>query len=159
MRGLRVLGVMLIVAVAVSAAGCARVADSLKPRPNVVVIEATVASVDATISGGTLAPGRPSSTPLWPGSRLVSSAQTQTPQGKSWTASFTTSDEFDDVVKGLAVGLENAGWTTEVADASVGGEQTSLLSAATSSTDALFTVARSADASVTSIDVVITPKR
>lgn len=158
MRVLRVTGVLLVAALAVSTTGCDTLADRFKPAPKVVTVEAKVASLDATTTGRPLASGRPEGLPLWPGSTVVVSAQTATPQGRSWTAAFTTEDEFEDVVKGYAVGLQNAGWTAEVTDASVGEEQTSLVSATGRSGDALVTVARSADTSRTNIDVVVTPK-
>lgn len=156
MRGMRVPVVMMMVALVVSTAGCARVTESFKPQPKVVTIEATVAIVGADINGGTLASGRPANLPLWPGSRLVTSSQTP---GESWSADFTAADEFDAVVQGLVAGLKEAGWTAEVTDASSGAERASVLSASDSSADALFTVARSPDATLTSIDVVVVPKR
>jgi len=158
MRVLRVTGVLLIAALAMSVTGCDTLTEKFKPEPTVVTIEAKVASTEATLTGEVLAPGRPDSLPLWPGSTVIVSKQAQTPQGKSWTASFSTEDPFDDVVKGLAVGLEESGWSAEVADATVGADQTSLLSASGPSAEALFTVARSADSSATAIDVVVTPK-
>ena len=153
------MGVVAIATLAVSVVGCAPIAESLRPSPKVIAVDAPVARVDVELSGEQLAPGRPPSLPLWPGSTVVASAETPTPQGKSWTATLVTTDDFDDVVAGLAAGLKDAGWTAEVSDASVSAQQMTLLSAAGSSADALFTVDRSAEASVTSIDVVVTPKR
>lgn len=159
MRVLRVLGVMVCATLAVSAVGCANLTESFKPTPKVVTIEATVASVDATMSGVPLAEGRPENLPLWPGSKVETSTQTRTPQGRSWSATFITADDFDAVVKGLAVGLKDAGWAAEATDASAGAERTALLSASDDAAEALLTVTHSAESSDTSIDIVVTPKQ
>ena len=153
------MGVVAIATLAISVVGCAPITQSLRPRPKVIAVDAPVARVDVELKGEQLAPGRPPSLPLWPGSTVVVSAETPTPQGKSWTATLVTPDDFDDVVAGLAAGLEDAGWTAEVSDASDGGQLMTLLSAVGASAEALFTVDRSAEASVTSIDIVVTPKR
>lgn len=158
MRVLQVTGVLLVAVLAVSMTGCETLADTFKPAPKIVTVDAKVASLDATMTGQPLVSGRPESLPLWPGATVVVSSQTATPQGRSWTAGFTTEDAFEDVVKGYAVGLKDAGWTAEVTDASVGDSLTSLVSAIGPSGDALVTVASSADTSFTSIDVVVTPK-
>ena len=158
MRGLRILGVAALVALCLTATGCAKLAEKFKPAPGVVVIAAKVASVDATLTGGPLAPYRPASLPLWPGSHIETSSQTQTPQGKSWNSSFSTTDDYDAVVKGFAVGLENAGWTSEASDLSADTQKGTLLTASDKTEDALFTIGRSTDSSITTIDVVVTPK-
>jgi len=158
MRGLRVLGAMTLVALCISATGCAKLQERFKPAPKVVVIAPRVASEEATLAGPKLAPYRPPSVVVWPGSTVIRSANAQTPQGKSWTANFTTPDDYEAVVKGFAVALKKAGWTAEVADMSTATEKSSLLSAARDNADALYTFTRSTDSSVTVIDLVVTPK-
>jgi len=158
MRGMRFLTVAVLAAVCLTATGCSTLTEKFKPAPKVVVLKARVASTDATLTGETLAPGRPRSLPLWPGSKVESSTQAQTPQGKSWTSAFTTTDDYEAVVKGFAVGLKDAGWSSEVADISTDTEKSSLLTASGESADALFTITRSTDSSSTRIDVVVTPK-
>ena len=158
MRGSRFLGVATLVAIALSTTGCARLAGQFKPAPKVVVLAPKMASVEATLVGSALATGRPESLPLWPGSKIAASAKTATPQGASWTSRFTTADDYETVIKGFVVGLKKAGWSADLSDMSVDAAKTALLSAGNSSADALFTITRSAESSVTTIDVVVTPK-
>lgn len=158
MRGLRLLGIAALVILALSAAGCGRLKATFSPPPKVVTLAPPVASVEATLSGEPLAEGRPSGLPLWPGSTVTTSSTTTAPTGVSWNATFTTKDDIDAVVKGFAVGLEKAGWSAEVTDASTGTEKGTLLVASAKKADAVFTFTKSKNSSTTEFTVVVTPR-
>jgi len=158
MRGLRLLGVAVLVAVVLSTAGCGTLKEKFMPPPKVVTLAPLVASVEATLTGEQLAKGRPGSLPLWPGSTVTTSSTTRAPTGTSWNATFTTADDFDAVVKGFAVGLEKSGWTAEATDASTETEKVAMLAASAKKFDALFTLTKSTDSSTTEMTVVVTPR-
>jgi hypothetical protein len=86
--------------------GCAAASSVLTPEPEVVTREATVAVPAAPVDG---ALGReiPSDLPVWPEATVVSVEKSD---GGSLVIALRTPEAYDDVVTGLGVGFERAGW-------------------------------------------------
>lgn len=94
-----------LIAVAVTASGCAQVSDLLTPGPKVVTVEATVAAPAAQVSGE-LPEGAPTGLPLWPGATVVEGASSE----NAYDIILSTDRPLDDVSLGMAKGFEDAGW-------------------------------------------------
>ncbi len=107
--------VVVASAVVMSATGCASLEKRLTPEPTTVTQEATRAISGASVTGE-LAETTPNGLPLWPGAKVIESDTTEDAYGLS----LQTADAFDDVLNGVAVGFEEAGWKVEK---EVSGEQ------------------------------------
>lgn len=152
--------VAVCLAVALAVSGCASVKksldDKLAPPPTVVTQEATVAAVGASVVG-TITADFAKNLPLWPGSRVVRTRTTKTAQGKAFSAQFTTTDPFADVVAGLGQGLTDGGWKVELTDASSPDASASILMISNADDEGLVTVSEIASKPVT-IEYTISPK-
>lgn len=104
----RVLVVLFVLVALLAAAGCDGAEKALKPEPKVVTRKATVASPDAKVEGAVTV-AIPDGLALWPGSTVVETLETE----EAVSLTFTTTDEYEDVLAGLAKGLQDAGWTVE----------------------------------------------
>ena len=94
-----------LVAVAVTASGCAQVSDLLTPGPKVVTVEATVAAPTAKVNGR-LPEGAPEGLPLWPGATVLEGESSD----NAYDVILSTDQALDDVSLGMAKGFEEAGW-------------------------------------------------
>lgn len=126
-------------------------------EPRIITREATVSAVGAVVSGA-LAKGFPVDVPLWPGSKITMSAVTTTPQGESWLATLLTNDDYEPVLKGMAAGLQNAGWTVESQDVGTPTDPSSMLTISRAEAEGLVTVSSDTERRTT-IEIVVTPKR
>jgi len=156
MRVDRIVIITAAVALALSLAGCANVGTKVAAKPRVVSREATVGAVGASVKGS-LAKGFPADVALWPGAEITSSAVSKTPQGENWSATLLTKDAYEPVREGMAVGLQQAGWTVESQDVGTQKDPGSMLTITRSGAEGLVTLSRTADKR-TSIEIVITPK-
>lgn len=157
MRARRLIVVVLVGVLSLTLVGCARLTQAFKPAPKVISVEATVAAPGAPVSGQ-LAQGEPSGLPLWPHATVENSRLRKVPAGMSWTAVLTTTDPYGDVMKGVAAGFQKAGWNVTALDVGTTQTPTAVLTVSRSNADGLVTVAKR-PGTITSIDIVITPKK
>ena len=157
----RYLMIVPVLAAALLGSGCTSVKATLDkkftPPPTIVTQEATVAAPSAQVSG-TVSAGFPETLPLWPGSELVKKKTTRTPQGKSYTASFQTTDPYADVLAGVGQGLKTAHFKVAVTDGSTGVVKVSILMISNSKVEGIVTISQIPHKPV-SIEYVITPKK
>lgn len=99
--------------------GCQSVQSFISPTPTVITQEATVAVTAAAVTGE-LPAETPESLPLWPGAEVASAESIES----QFSLVLTSSEPFDDVVSGMTVGFERAGW--EVAESASDESATSL---------------------------------
>lgn len=98
---------MLLLAMALTVAGCTPVRAAFnQPKRPVITKEATVGAPAAAIEG-TLPSGLPETLPLWPGGTVTDSAVDE--EG-SISLMIETTDDYAVVMPGMSVGLERAGW-------------------------------------------------
>lgn len=137
-------------ALAFATAGCEKLDAALAPEPTIITQEATVAVPAAQVIG-VVAEGAPEGLPLWPGARVEGSEATR----GTFTLVLVASDTFEDVVNGVGVGLQRAGW--EVAEEASGteGERVTVLTVARAGASGFVTLAEGADG--TTIEYVIEP--
>ncbi|NTU71295.1 MAG: hypothetical protein HGB10_05705 [Coriobacteriia bacterium] len=160
MLRLKSMVLVALLAGAVVVSGCSvkqSIDEKLAPEPTQVTVEATVAAVGAPIDG-TLKPGFPDTLPMWPGAKVAAGKTTKTPQGKSYSATLTTTDPYADVLAGVGEGLKRAGWTVEAMDVGTPEQQATILSASSDSADGIITVSQLPKKPVR-IEYVITPKK
>lgn len=147
----RLLTVGLLAALALgSLGGCAALDAALAPEPKVVTEEATIADPDAQVIG-TVADGAPESLPLWPGARVEASKSVR----EAFTLVLVAQEPFDEVVNGVAVGLQRAGW--EVAEEAGGdaGERVTVLTIGRAGASGFVTLAEGTDG--TTIEYIVEP--
>jgi hypothetical protein len=96
--------------------------------------------------------------PMWPGATLTKTKTTKTPQGKSYTADFSTPDPYADVLAGVGEGLKRAGFKVTATDASTGPVKVALLVIADKKFQGVVTLSKMPNEPVT-IEYTITPKR
>ena len=156
----RYLMVVPALAVVLLGSGCSAVKQKLDakftPPPTIVTQEATVAAPSAQVSG-TVSAGFPETLPLWPGASLVKKSTTKTPQGKSYTAEFTTADPYGDVLAGVGAGLKTAKFKLSAVDASTEMVKVNVLMISNSKIEGIVTVSQ-APKKLVHIEYVITPK-
>lgn len=154
MRGRSLIGIILLGALALPLGGCAQLTAAFKPEPKIVTQEATVAVVGAAVSGK-LEADMPEGLPLWPKSTVVKSTYMRAPGGRSWAATLLTDDTYDDVLKGTGAGLQKAGWTFDVTDASVPGAKSAVLNISRQGKEGVVSIVETPEG--TSIEYVINP--
>lgn len=103
--------VVCLVASSLAASGCKRIETALTPEPEIITQEATVAASSAQVEGE-LPGDAPGGVPMWPGA-TVDAAEVS--KDGSYSLVLVSDEAYDDVVAGVSVGLERAGW--EVAEA------------------------------------------
>ncbi len=130
--------------------GCQKLEQTFTPEPTIVTEESTVAVEGAAIQGD---PGKdmPEGLPMWPGAKVESSDVFK----GTYTLVLTAPDTYDDVLNGLAVGLQRAGW--EVAEDSSGDEggRVAVLTVSTDGLAGFITLAESEAG--TTIEYVLEP--
>ena len=150
-----------VLAAVLLGSGCSSVKAQLDakftPKPTIVTQEATVAAVGAPIDGS-VAHGFPGDLPMWPGATLFKQKTTKTPQGKSYTETFTTGDPFVDVLAGVGVGLKRAGFKVAATDGSTGVVKAGILMVSNADLEGIVTVSQVPRRPV-QIEYVITPKK
>ncbi len=109
----------ILVALVLPASGCSQIEAVFTPTPQVVTREATVAAASATLKGD-LPENTPAGLPLWPGATVASTPA----KGASYSLTLDTNDAYADVLSGITVGFQRAGWT--VAQGSQDGSVTAL---------------------------------
>ena len=157
----RYLMIAPVLAAMLLGSGCSSVKAKLDakftPPPTVVTVEATVAAVGASVDGK-VAKGFPSTLPMWPGAKLTASKTTKTPQGKSYSAMFKTSDPYADVLAGVGVGLKKAGFKVSATHASTDKMKVDILIVSNAKLEGIVTVSQLPKKAV-HIEYVITPKK
>lgn len=98
--------VVLVLALSVPLTGCQKVVSAFTPKPEVVTREATAAASGAEVVGSIPA-DFPSDLPLWPGAKVADAIA----DGPSKTLVLKMNESYEDVVAGIAVGFERAGWS------------------------------------------------
>jgi hypothetical protein len=149
------IGVLLAVSLLV-ATGCDSITQVLNPPPVVthVKVDAKVGKPGAALRG-TLKPGAPADLPLWEGAGVTRNAVTKSRAGVAWSATLTTADPYDDVVKGMAVGFQRANWQVELQDVTSTESSTTVLTVASGSATGIVTIAARKDGT-TRIGYVVT---
>ena len=157
MRSRLILWCVLVAVVALPLSGCDAVTKAITPPAIIkhVTVQAKVGQPGAQIQG-TLKPGAPSNLPLWEGAAVVKSNIVKSKLGKSWSAILTTTDPYDDVVRGMAVGFQRTGWQVESQDVSSAEGSTTVLAVTGSSATGMVTIAVEKD-KTTQISYVISP--
>jgi hypothetical protein len=156
MRSRSILVVALLSALAVAATGCDSITKMLNPPPVVthVKVEAKVGKPGATLRGK-LKPGAPADLPLWEGAGVTKNSVTKSSVGVAWSATLTTTDPYDDVAKGMAVGFQRANWQVELQDVSSTEGSTTVLTVMGGSATGIVTIAAQKN-NTTRIGYVIT---
>ena len=154
MRTRSYIAIVLLGMLALPLGGCAQLTEAFKPEPKIVTQEATVAVVGAAVTGE-LEKEMPEALPLWPESTVVKSTYTSAPGGRSWAATLLTADAYDDVLKGTGAGLQKAGWTVEVTDASIPGAMSAVLNISREGKEGVISIAETPEG--TTIEYVINP--
>lgn len=148
----RLIAAALVALLAVSAGGCNDPKTVLKAKPKVITRKATVASPDASVEG-TLSVTLPSDLALWPGANVVESSETE----EAITLTLLASDEFDDVLAGLAKGMQDAGWSVAQEDSDTsedGAGKVTILEIGNDTYEGFITLLENADGTV-QIDYVV----
>lgn len=96
----------LTLVLALGVSGCDAVSDALQPKTEVVTSEGLVAAPGAKVSGE-LPAGLPQDLPLWPAATVVSG---EVDEDGTIDLALDATASFDDVVAGIGVGFEKAGW-------------------------------------------------
>jgi hypothetical protein len=156
MRYRSILFALLLAAFSLMASGCDSITQMLNPPPVVthVKIEAKVGKPGVSLRG-TLKPGAPTDLPLWEGAGVTRNVVTKSRAGVAWSATLTTADPYDDVVKGMAVGFQRASWQVELQDVTSTEGSTTVLTVASGSATGIVTIAAQKD-STTRIGYVMT---
>jgi len=134
----------------VSATGCKALEERFTPPPKVVTEEATVA-VDGAAVQGELSEDTPQGLPIWPGATVTESTGTEDAYGLS----LTTTDPFDDVLNGTAVGFEEAGFEVAREEAGVEGARSVVLTVSGDGLEGFVTLTEIGDGT-TQIDYAVT---
>jgi len=142
--------VVLAVAALVLATGCDQLEKRFTPPPKVVTEEATVAAGGALVEGE-LSEDAPEGLPMWPGATVTESTGTEDAYGLS----LTTVDPFEDVLNGIAVGFEQAGWTVTRDEAGTEGTRSVMLTVSSDSMEGFVTLTEIGDGT-TQVDYAVT---
>jgi hypothetical protein len=155
MRLRSLLALVLFAVLAFSATGCQRLLDSITPPAlvNTVIQKAKVGDPSAKVSGK-LEAGYPSNLPFWEGATVSKTHVVKAKSGNSWTATLITTDPYGEVVNGMAQGLQNAGWTAELAAETSTGTSSTVMTVLSSSGTGVVTIVAKKD-NTTAIGYVI----
>ena len=145
----------LLAVVVPGVSGCGQIDAMLNPKPKVITQEATVAVAGASVQGQ-LEAEMPEGLPLWPDAVVTDSTLSKVPGGKSWAASFTTTDVYDDVYKGMGAGFQRAGWTVESVDTSVPEAKSATFTVQKDNVEGVVSISQ-VDSGTVSIDYVMGP--
>jgi len=140
----------VLVLAAVSTTGCKALEEKFVPPPKVVTEDATVA-VDGAQVAGELSKETPQGLPLWPGSEVIESTGTEDAYGLT----LLTRDPFEDVLNGVAVGFEQAGWGVAREDAGDAGAPSVVLTVSNDTLEGFVTISQ-IETETTQLDYVIT---
>jgi len=155
MRLRSITALVLLGVLAVSATGCQQILKVVTPTALIkhVTISAKVGTPDAKITG-TLKKGYPSNLPLWDGAGVIHNQVVKSSAGVSWQATLSTADPYDDVVKGMAAGLQKQGWQVSAETLPSTEASTTAFTVAASTGSGVVTISAQKNAS-TRIDYVI----
>lgn len=150
-RMIRRVFVSLVVATAilVSATGCARLEERFTPEPTVVTEEATRAIAGAAVDGE-LSRKTPEDIPLWPGASVIESSMTE----DAYSLTLQTTDVYTDVLAGVAVGFEEAGWQVAKDEFGEKGAGSAILSVTRGGEEGIITITE-LEGGLVEIDYVI----
>ena len=156
MRVRAILVFALVTALALGVTGCAQIEKAIAPAPTInhVTIKAKVAAPGAAIVG-TLKQKLPADLPLWPGSGVTKEHLTKGTNGDSWSATFTTTDPYNDVLVGTAKGFQDASWQVAEQDLSSANASVTVLTISSSAAEGVVTISARPD-KTTQIGYVIT---
>lgn len=143
-----ILSLTVLVAVAVSTSGCDAIKKAVVPAPIITheTIAAKIGQPGAAVRGK-LRPGIPANLPLWDGAAVLRSDVIKSDAGNSWSATLSTTDPYSDVMKGMAVGFQKAGWQVETQDTTSTEGSTTVLTVSGSSGVGVVTIAALKDKS------------
>ncbi|MDR3686972.1 MAG: hypothetical protein P4L93_08465 [Coriobacteriia bacterium] len=160
MRARTILSLALVAALALGLTGCDQIKKALAPPPTInhVTIKAKVAAPGAAIVG-TLKQKLPASLPLWPGSGVMKERLTKGSNGDSWSATFTTSDPYNDVLSGTAKGFQDASWQVMQQDVSSADASVTVLTVSSSAAEGVVTITAQPDKSTQIGYVITTPSK
>lgn len=141
---------MLVAALALvlSLTGCGEAPSALSQAPEVVGEEPIVAAPSAPVNGA-LSSEIPADVPVWPEAEVVSAEEIE---DGSFLVVLQTTETYEDVVLGVGVGFERAGW--EVAE---GGEEDAVTMLDVSGSGYQGIVTISSASSGTSIEYLLIP--
>ncbi|PKQ15064.1 MAG: hypothetical protein CVT67_11380 [Actinobacteria bacterium HGW-Actinobacteria-7] len=145
----RLLALTVVALALLSATGCKRLEARFTPPPTIVTQEATRAAAGAAVDGK-LDKSTPEGLPLWPGATVLESDQTE----DAYSLSLQTTDTYTDVLNGIVVGFEDAGWSVAREESGTEGARTAVLSIARDSEEGIITLTE-AEGGLTQIDYVI----
>jgi hypothetical protein len=159
MRPRPLLSFGLLVVVALSLSGCKAINDFVAGTPVIkrVTVAAKIGQPGATVNGA-LKPGAPTDLPLWESADVTKTDVGKSDSGKSWSATLSTHDAYPDVVKGMAVGFQRAGWEVQSQDVVSGETSSTVLSVSGPSGAGIVTIAAQED-KTTQIAYIITAAR
>lgn len=143
----------LLIAIACLLAGCDSVKKLIQGTPviNHVVVSAKVAQPGAQLQGS-LNAKTPSDLPVWAGAAVMRNKVTKS---GSWSATFSTTDKYQDVAKGMVVGFQKAGWQVEAQDSGSGDQSSTVMSVTGPSGTGIVTIAELQD-KTTRMEYVLT---
>lgn len=150
MNARRVFLAALVVALAAALSGCSRVSgvsDVLPAKADDRVQEPTSAAVSASVNGD-LPADTPDDIPLWPGATVKSAATTD----GAFDLLLVTADSIEDIVNGLGLGFERAGWSVA---SSVESDAATVLEVSNDTLEGMVTVSVAEEGN--SIEYLLTP--
>jgi hypothetical protein len=156
MRSRSIFLIALIAVVSLVGTGCDSLTKVLSSPPVIthVKVEAKVGKPGVALRG-TLKPGAPADLPLWEGAGVTKNMVTKSKVGTSWSATLTTTDPYEDVAKGMAVGFQRANWQVELQDVASTEGSTTVLTVIGASATGIVTIAAQKN-NTTRIGYVIT---
>ena len=148
MRVRLTLAIVLALALAPTA-GCKALEKRFTPPPTVVTTEATVAADGADVAGD-LGKKVPEGLPVWPGAEVTDQKTTK----DAYALQLTTTETYDDVLKGVVVGFERAQWQVAQEESGDAGARIAILTVSNDTYAGYVTLTETEDAAVT-IDYLI----
>lgn len=146
----RLASVLLVAVVFASVTGCAKLEQRFTPPPQVVTEEATVAVSGAAVTGDL--GEAPQDLPVWPGATVTDQSITD----GAYAVTMTTVDVYDDVLKGVAVGFERAGWSVAQEESGDQGARSAVLTVTGSEYEGYVTITE-AENEVIQVDYLLSP--
>jgi hypothetical protein len=135
----------LLVAASLAAGGC----DFIKKQAPTITRVTVAAKIGVPGAGvqGELRKGTPENLPLWEGASVLRSDVIKSDAGNSWSATLRTTDPYVDVMKGMVVGFQKAGWQVESQDTASTEGSTTVLTVSSASDMGIVTITAQKDQS------------
>jgi hypothetical protein len=154
MKGIRMIrrvfvSLVVVTAIIASTTGCAPFEERFTPEPTIVTEEATRAIAGATVEGK-LSKNTPADIPLWPSASVIESSMTE----DAYSLTLQTTDVYIDVLTGVAVGFEDAGWQVAKDEFGEKGAGSAILSVTRGGDEGIITITE-LEGGLVEIDYVI----